>query len=346
MTDPRVSVAIPIFNEEEGLPELYRRTSAVLAELPGGPHEIVFINDGSTDGTDEILEALAAIDRVVTVVNLSRNFGHQAAITAGLAHASGDAVVVMDGDLQDTPETIPRFLEKYSEGYDVVYAVRCDRKEGWLLRLCYATFYHMIARLSDLSLPIGSGDFALLSRRVVDELNAVPERNRYLRGLRTWVGYRQIGIDVERAVRHAGEPKYTLRRLLKLACDGIFSFSVIPLRFATVLGTLAITGSVAFAAYAIFVKLFMDQSPVGFTALILAITFLAGVQLLFLGIIGEYIGRIYEEVKQRPHYVVRNVSRSEEFHLPADGSYGHRNVPGASMSESRRPTPFASVIDG
>jgi glycosyltransferase involved in cell wall biosynthesis len=316
MSPPRVSVAIPIYNEEEVLPELYRRVRDVLAELPGGGHEIVFVNDGSSDGTLEILETLAEIDPQVRVVALSRNFGHQAALTAALDHATGDVVVLMDGDLQDTPETIPRFLEQYAAGYDVVYAVRQRRKEGLLKRACYSAFYRLIARLSDLDLPRDAGDFSLMSRRAVDELRRSPERHRYLRGLRRWVGFRQIGLPVERDARYAGASKYSPRKLFKLAFDGIFSFSVVPLRAATMLGALAIGGSLAFAAFAIVSHLFYSQSPAGFTALIVSVVFLAGVQLLFLGLIGEYIGRIFEQVKQRPQYVVDRVL-GEESQLPA-----------------------------
>lgn len=307
MSAPRVSVAIPIYNEESVLPELYRRVRDVLAELPGEGHEILLVNDGSSDGTLEILETLAQIDPQVRVIALSRNFGHQAALTAALDHATGDVVVLMDGDLQDAPETIPLFLEQYAQGADVVYAIRTKRKEHLLKRTCYAAFYRIISRLSDVPLPEDAGDFSLLSRRVVDHLRQSPERHRYLRGLRSWVGYRQVGIPVERDARFAGTSKFSPRKLLKLAFDGIFSFSVVPLRVATMLGAVVIAGSMLFAAYAIGVHLFLSRSPQGFTALITAVTFLAGVQLLFLGLIGEYIGRIFEQVKQRPQYVIDRI---------------------------------------
>jgi polyisoprenyl-phosphate glycosyltransferase len=304
MSAPRVTVAIPIYNEESVLPELYRRVRDVLAELPGEGHELLLVNDGSSDGTLEILETLAQIDPQVRVIALSRNFGHQAALTAALDHAVGEVVVLMDGDLQDAPETIPLFLEQHAQGADVVYAIRTKRKENWLKRTCYAAFYRIISRLSDVALPEDAGDFSLLSRRVVDQLRQSPERHRYLRGLRSWVGFRQVGIPVERDARYAGTSKFSPRKLLKLAFDGIFSFSVVPLRAATMLGALVIAGSLLFAAYAIGVHLFFSRSPQGFTALITAVTFLAGVQLLFLGLIGEYIGRIFEQVKQRPQYVI------------------------------------------
>jgi dolichol-phosphate mannosyltransferase len=310
MTEPeRLSLVIPLYNEQEVLPELLARLRACLAEIPGGPHEIVFVDDGSSDRTLAMLEAAAGEDARVAAVCLSRNFGHQAAICAGLDHATGDAVVIMDGDLQDPPDTIHRFLAERRKGYDVVYARRVNRKEGPLLRASYFLAYRLIALLSDTRLPLDAGDFALLSRRVVDALKHAPERHRYLRGLRTWVGFRQTGIVVERAQRYAGSSKYDGVKLLRLALDGMFAFSVVPLRAATVVGFVAITAAVAFAAYALYARLVLHQSPAGFTALTVAIVFLSGVQLLFLGIIGEYLGRVYEEVKGRPLYLVDRVIR-------------------------------------
>lgn len=308
---PRISVAVALFNEEAVLPELLRRTLAVLDTLPGGPHELVLVDDGSRDRTAEILATAANADVRLAVVTLSRNFGQQMAVTAALDHARGDVVVVMDGDLQDAPEVIPQFLERHAQGYDVVYAVRLNRKEGLLLRWGYAAFYRVISRLADIHLPIGAGDFALVTRRVVAAMQAAPERHRYVRGLRTWVGFRQTGIAVERDARQAGRSKYGLRTLFRLACDGIFAFSLMPLRLSTMLGGLAVLASFAFALYSVYARLVLHQSPQGFTALIVAITFLSGVQLLTLGILGEYLGRVYEEVKQRPRYVVDKVVRSE-----------------------------------
>src|SRR5712664_2547784 len=222
----RLSVAIPVHNEASVLPELLLRVRTVLAALPGGPHEMVFVDDGSTDGTFEMLREAAREDSRIIAISLSRNFGHQAAISAALDHASGDAVVIMDGDLQDIPEVIPQCLEKFGEGFDVVYAQRVRRKEPLLRRICYFVFYRMMDRLSDIPLPLDSGDFGLMSRRVVDQVRRMPEHHRYLRGMRSWVGFRQIGIPVERAERRAGKSKYSLFRLLKLATDGIFAFSI------------------------------------------------------------------------------------------------------------------------
>ncbi|HEX4074152.1 MAG TPA: glycosyltransferase family 2 protein [Candidatus Acidoferrales bacterium] len=300
----RVSVVIPILNEESVLPELLRRLCAVLDSTAGGPHEIVIVDDGSTDATPDILRRESQRDNRIIGVVLSRNFGHQAALSAGLAHASGEAIIAMDGDLQDPPESIPLFLEKYAQGYDVVYAQRVQRKEVWWLRLCYYAFYRLITALSGIRLPLDAGDFGLMSRRVVNQLLEMPEYHRYLRGMRTWIGFRQIGIPIERAERHAGEPKYSTLKLLKLASDGIFSFSTVPLRFAAILGAVAISLSAVYALYSIYVKLVEGRSPQGFTAIIVAIIFLAGIQLFFMGVIGEYVGRLYEASKGRPVYIV------------------------------------------
>jgi glycosyltransferase involved in cell wall biosynthesis len=300
----RVSAAVPLYNEEAALPELLERLRTVLDGIPGGPHEIVVVDDGSSDRTGEILRGECARDNRLVGIIFSRNFGHQAALTAALDQITGDVAILMDGDLQDPPEVIPQFIEKYEQGYDVVYAQRVQRKEAWWLRFCYHVFYRAAARLSGSQLPLDAGDFALMSRRVTDEIRRMPEYHRYLRGMRAWVGFRQTGIPVERAERYAGKPKYTLIKLIKLAADGIFSFSIIPLRFAAVVGVSAISLSVIYAACAIYLKLFRGQTPQGFTALIVSITFLAGVQLFFMGIIGEYVGRLFEASKSRPNYIV------------------------------------------
>jgi dolichol-phosphate mannosyltransferase len=303
-SETRVSVAVPVYNEAAVLPELLDRLRAVLAQVPGGPHQILFVDDGSTDDTLATLEAEAASDSRIEVLSLARNFGHQAAVTAALDFVTGDVAVVMDADLQDPPEAIPLFLEEYRKGFDVVYARRARRKERWALRLSYFLFYRLIARLADLKLPLDAGDFGLLSRRVVMQLRKAREHHRYIRGLRTWVGFRQTGIQVERSYRYAGASKYSMLKLVKLAADGVFAFSTAPLRAAALIGALAMTLSAIFAAYALYARFFLSRSPQGFTALIISITFLSGVQLLFLGVIGEYLGRVYEEVKGRPIYVV------------------------------------------
>ncbi len=305
----RLSVAIPLHNEEAGIPELLRRLGAVLDSVPGGPHEIVLVDDGSRDRTLELLHAAALRDPRLVIVALSRNFGHQAALSAALDHVSGDIVVAMDGDLQDRPEAIPELLAKHREGFDVVYAQRVKRKESWPLRLSYFVFYRLLASLADIRLPHDSGDFALMSREVVNQMRAAPEHNRYLRGLRSWVGFRQTGVVVERDERFAGMTNYSPLKLVKLASDGLFSFSIVPLRAAAMLGLIAIVLSAGFSAYTLYAKLFMNRAPAGFTSIMLFMSFLAGVQLFFLGVIGEYIGRIYQETKRRPIYVVGSVIR-------------------------------------
>jgi dolichol-phosphate mannosyltransferase len=323
VVDTRVSVAIAVHNEAEVFPELVRRITTVLDEIPGGPHEIVFVDDGSTDRSfDLIIEAAAADPRIVGV-RLSRNFGHQAALTAALETATGDVVVAMDGDLQDRPEDIPRFIAEFEKGYDVVYAQRVQRKESLPYRAAYFVFYRLMTTLSEVTVPVDSGDFALLSRRVVDQINLLPERHRYIRGLRSWVGYPQTGIPVERDARAGGEPSYTLRKLFRLAFDGVFAFSVAPLRAAWIFGAIVSALASLYALWAIFQRIFMDTSPQGFTALIVAITFFAGIQLLFLGLIGEYLGRVYDEAKGRPHFVVTDTvsisDHDEDLAPQADG---------------------------
>jgi dolichol-phosphate mannosyltransferase len=305
---PSISVAIPVYNEEAVMPELLRRTCAVLDEIPGGPHQIVLVDDGSSDRTWELLEKAAEKDPRLVVITLSRNFGHQTALGAALDYVSGDVTVLMDGDLQDPPEAIPVLVDAYRQGYDVVYVQRVNRKEAWWLRACYYLFYRLLTALSSIQLPLDAGDFGLMSRRVVQEIRRMPEHHRYLRGMRTWVGFRQIGVPIERAARRAGRTKYSPLRLLKLASDGIFAFSIVPLRAAAIFGATATGLSVLYAIYSLYVKFWL-HAPQGFTALVLAITFLSGVNLFFLGIIGEYVGRVYEEAKGRPHYVVRKVVR-------------------------------------
>ena len=300
----RVSVAVPLHNEEAGLPELVSRVGAVLDGIAGGPHEIFFVDDGSSDRTLALLEEYADRDQRIRVISLSRNFGHQAALTAALDHVTGDVCVILDGDLQDPPETIPLLLAKYHEGYDVVYAQRLRRKEALWLKISFFVFYRLMASLSETSLPLDAGDFGLLSRRVLDHLRSMREHHRYLRGIRVWIGFRQIGIPVERAERFAGESKYGILKYLKLASDAIFSFSTIPIRAAALIGFVTIGLSAAFVLYAIIAKLAFHQPPKGFTALLVVMSFLVGVVLFFLGIIGEYVGRIYEEVKARPIYII------------------------------------------
>ncbi len=297
-----LSVVVPFYNEEENVSELYRRLTDTLNGR-GIPYVLYCVNDGSRDGTLDRLRALAASDRRVRVLSFSRNFGHQISISAGLAHADGDAAVVMDSDLQDPPEIVPDLLARWAEGYDVVCAVRRKRKEGPLKRAAYALFYRLLRRISNVEMPLDSGDFSLLDARVVGHLRSLPERNRFVRGLRSWVGFRQTELEYERMERRAGEPKYRVRHLMKLALDGLFAFSTVPLQISTWLGFLAAGLGFLYLAFAL-VSHILYQTPAGWTSLAAIVLFLGGTQLVMLGVLGEYVGRIYEEVKQRPLYIV------------------------------------------
>jgi polyisoprenyl-phosphate glycosyltransferase len=303
----RLSIGIPLHNEEDVIPELLTRLVAVLDALPGGPHQVVFVDDGSIDGSRRLLTAAARRDSRLKVVALSRNFGHQAALGAALDHATGDALVLMDGDLQDEPEVIPELLRQHEAGADVVYARRASREEGLLLRAAYRVYYRLMSALSEVPVPLDSGDFALLGAPVVAALRRMPERQRYLRGLRAWVGFKQVGVDVQRKARAAGRPKYTTWKLMQLALDGICSFSTVPLRAAALTGFIAIVAACAFSIYAVYMRIASGTVPVGFTASLIITTLLSGVQLLFLGVIGEYLGRVYAEAKGRPTYVVAEI---------------------------------------
>ncbi|HUM16414.1 MAG TPA: glycosyltransferase family 2 protein [Candidatus Nitrosotalea sp.] len=301
-----LSIVVPVFNEERNVPELVNRLRQVLASA-GIPFEVIFVDDGSTDRTAEILAALHGEDDRIKAVHLARNFGHQAAISAGLRAAGGDAVVVMDGDLQDSPETLPVFLERWQAGYDVVYAVREHRTESWPKRLGYRVFYRLLARISQIDIPLDSGDFSLMSRSVVDVLNAMPERTRFVRGMRSWAGFRQIGVPHRRGPRFAGEAKYTYRRLVRLAVDGFLSFSYRPLQLASLFGVVVSTLALALAIGLVVLKLTHGIPLVGWTSLMVAVLFMGGVQLICVGILGEYVGRIYEESRGRPPYLVARV---------------------------------------
>ena len=304
--DPSISVVVPLFNEESTVALMLETVESVLGSMPRTDHEIVCVDDGSSDSTlDLLIEARTELANLKVVV-LSRNFGHQAAVTAGLDHASGDVVLVIDGDLQDDPRVLPRFVEEYKKGADVVYAVRVDRPDGVLRRLGYAVHYRLLSMVSDSPVQVQSGDFALLSRRVVDLMIAMPERQRYLRGLRSWVGLRQVGVEVARQERVAGESKYGIGGLASLAFDGIFAFSRVPLRIATVLGLLTVLAGFLYGLFVVIARL-AGAEPQGFATLALLQVGFSGMLLLVLGVIGEYVGRIYDEVKQRPIYVVDQV---------------------------------------
>jgi dolichol-phosphate mannosyltransferase len=306
-----ISIVVPLYNEEGNVPELVRRISAIMdrVTLPGEDYEILAINDGSRDGTLAALRAARAAQPRLGIVDLSRNFGHQIAATAGIDIAAGDAVVLMDGDLQDPPELIERFLEKWREGYDVVYATRKTRKgEGPLKLITAKLFYRTIRRMTNVSIPVDTGDFRLMSRRVVDALGKTREKHRFLRGLVSWVGFQQVGIEYERDARLSGETKYPLSKMLRFAIDGITSFSEIPLRFATYLGFGVSCFAFIYGIFVVVLKVLGYNEP-GYTSIMVAILFLGGVQLITIGIAGEYLGRIYDQVKERPLYLLSSVER-------------------------------------
>jgi dolichol-phosphate mannosyltransferase len=298
---------------------LYGALNATLASRTDIRRELIFVDDGSQDGTRATLEQWARHDPHLTIVALTRNFGHQPAVSAGLRQASGDAVIVCDADLQDAPEVMLSMIERWQQGADVVYGVRSRRSAPAMLRAAYFVFYRLLQSLSDIRIPIDSGDFGLMDRRVVDAINALPERNRFVRGLRAWVGYEQVALPYCRAARSTGKSSYSLSRLVRLALDGICDFSTKPLTAIFLMGMttslLSLAGMIFFLLHRILDFKLFGYSPAdvpGFTSLVLAILFLGGVQLLAIGVIGEYVGRIYEEVKHRPNFLVKSVIRGRE----------------------------------
>jgi dolichol-phosphate mannosyltransferase len=305
---PEISVVVPLYNEEENLAELYRRLVSSLEGLDLS-FELVFVNDGSQDATPRLLDGLQAGDRRVVAIHLSRNFGHQAAVTAGLDHAAGSAVIIMDGDLQDPPEVFGAFVQRWREGAEVVYAIRTKRKENCFKRCGYFLFYRLLRAISDIDIPLDSGEFCLMDRKVIDVLNHLPERLRFVRGLRTFVGFNQVGLTYERGAREAGQSKYSLRALLHLAVDGLVSFSGYPLRLVTYLGFLSAALAIGLSVWAFVDALSNQATPRGWASMIIVVLFMGAIQLLSLGIIGEYIRRIFLETKGRPTYIVRDVRK-------------------------------------
>ncbi|MEM1424978.1 MAG: glycosyltransferase family 2 protein [Cyanobacteria bacterium P01_H01_bin.130] len=303
---PRYSLIVPIYNEEENLLELHRRVTA-LGEQLDGPLELILVDDGSRDRSLDLMRSLHGSDGRVSYVALARNFGHQIAVSAGMDLARGAAIIVLDADLQDPPELILEMAERWQEGYHVVYAQRVSRrKEGKLKRFLAYGFYRVLKQLADIDIPTDTGDFCLMDRAVLDVLIQMPERNRYLRGLRSWVGFNQTAVQFHRAPRHAGEVKYTFRKSLNLAIDGLVSFSKVPLRFSTYLGLFSAAIALIMAVLVFYWRVTQADSPVtGFAAIAIAVFFLGAVQLVSIGILGEYIGRIYEEVKGRPLYTIK-----------------------------------------
>lgn len=303
-----VSVVVPCYNEEPVIHETHKRLVAVLEQLEPDEFEIIYVNDGSRDRTLPLLEELQSADARVRVLSFSRNFGHQIAVTAGLDNAKGDAVVLIDADLQDPPAVILEMVERWRDGYHVVYGMRTDRPGETRFKLWTAkVFYRLLNRLSDVEIPLDVGDFRLMDRQVVDVMRSMPERDRYLRGMVSWVGFRQIAVMYRREPRFAGESKYPLFKMLKFATDGIISFSIVPLRLATWAGVAAIGFAFGGIIYALIVRLYFSETHWvrGWTSIFVSILFLGGVQLIFLGFIGEYIGRIYGEVKRRPLYILQ-----------------------------------------
>lgn len=306
-TEPTISVVLPVYNERQNLEVLVARLLAVLEKVSEGEaFEVLFVDDGSRDGSAEMLDAFHSRDRRLKVIHFSRNFGHQAALQAGLDLARGQAVVLMDADLQDPPEVLEQFVAQWRKGVEVVYAVRRRRKEGFGKRAAYALFYRLMRSITEIDMPLDAGDFCLLDRHVVRVLVSLPERNRFLRGLRSWAGFRQVGIEYDRDARFGGVSKYTLRKLIHLALSGFIGFSALPLRVAAALGFLSAGAGFSLLLWVVVTKLMGAASPRGWASTIAVILFVGGVQLLMLGIIGEYLSRVYDEVRQRPLYIVRN----------------------------------------
>ena len=308
---PKISIVAPLYNESETLPQLVERLNALMdawaahPETQNTPIEVVLVNDGSRDNTAELMQQLALSDARYHCVFLARNYGHQIALSAGLSKARGtEGVMVIDGDLQDPPELLPEFYTKYREGYDVIYAIRRKRKENILKKAAYRLFYRLLKSISYIDIPLDSGDFCFMSRRIVDILNRMPEESRYIRGMRSWIGFRQIGIEYERAERAAGASKYGFRMLLNLAYNGIFNFSEFPIKVIKRIGYSAVGLSMFYVVYSLYRKLMYNDVPQGFMATIFIIVFFSGIQLFFMGIMGEYLLRIFFQVKGRPLFIV------------------------------------------
>jgi polyisoprenyl-phosphate glycosyltransferase len=315
---PILSVVVPLYNEELVISQMYARLRSVLDDNKID-HEIVLVNDGSSDRTEELAKAICRHDEKVKLLSFSRNFGHQIAVTAGLDNSAGQAIVIIDADLQDPPEVIIDMLAKWRGGCEVVYGVRVKREGESLFKvLTAAAFYRLIRRLTRVDIPVDTGDFRLMDRKVVDQLLTMRERNRFVRGMVSWVGFRQEKVEYVREQRFAGETKYPLRKMLRFAVDGVLSFSDVPLKISSVFGFLCALLSFALIIYGLAVKLFYPQFAIpGWASLFSVVLFLGGVQLMCIGILGEYLGRVYDEIKGRPLYVVSekiNFDRDESFH--------------------------------
>lgn len=305
-----VSIVVPVYNEEEVLPEFHQRLSAVLGEI-SARHEIVYVNDGSLDRTRVVLERLRRDDPSVAIVDFSRNFGKEIALTAGLDHANGDAVVVIDADLQDPPELIPELIERWRQGYDVVSAKRTSRAgESWLKRATAFAFYRVMRWVSHIELPEDTGDFRVMSRRAVDSLTSLREQHRFMKGLFAWIGYPHASVPYERDLRFAGKSKWSYWKLWRLSLEGITAFTIGPLKVATYLGLAVALGAFIYGAVVIYDTLMYGNPVAGYPSLLVVVLFLGGVQLIALGLIGEYLGRVFDEAKDRPLYIVKSYVRS------------------------------------
>lgn len=305
--DKDISIVVPLYNEEEVFDKLIQRLTSVINNTSFSC-EVILVNDGSSDNTDTLIQKTCKEDTRFTGVLLSRNHGHQLAVTAGLQYVRGKkGAMIIDGDLQDPPELVNQFYDLLINGYDVIYAVRKNRKESFIKKMAYSSYYRLQKKVSNFNIPIDSGDFSMLSRRVVDTMNNMPEQSRYLRGMRAWVGYKQIAYEYDRDERHAGETKYSWTKLFELAFNGIFNFSDFPVKIITRLGFLTVIFSLIYFGYNIYRKIYYNDVPQGFSATILAIILFSGVQLISLGLIGEYVLRIYNQVRNRPLFIVDSV---------------------------------------
>jgi dolichol-phosphate mannosyltransferase len=305
------SIVAPIYNEIDNLPILYQRVKEVM-DSSGEPWELLLVDDGSTDGSTDKIRELAGMDERVRPVIFARNFGHQIAVTAGLDYACGDAVVIIDADLQDPPEVILELAEKWREGYDVVYAVRAEREgESWFKKFTASLFYRIILRITDVKIPLDTGDFRLIDRKVVNVIKTMRERHRFLRGMAAWVGFKQIGVEYKRAARHTGVTKYPFRKMLRLALNAVTSFSYFPLQVATYIGFVAAGIAILAIPVVVYMRMTGSQAFFGQATTLISVLFLGGVQLISLGILGEYIGRLYDEAKGRPLYIVREAPETD-----------------------------------
>lgn len=312
---PVFSIIAPIYNETGCLEELHRRVTDMISQT-GEPWELVLVDDGSADGSTEMIREMAKKDSHVRPVIFARNFGHQIAVTAGMDYSRGDAVVIIDADLQDPPEVILQLIEKWREGYQVVYAKRNEREgESWFKLVTASAFYKLIYRITDVKIPLNTGDFRLLDRKVVDVMNSMRERHRFLRGMSAWVGFRSIGVSYKRAARYAGKTKYPFKKMVKLALTAITSFSFMPLQIAMWAGFIAAGISILAIPVVIILRLIGSQFFLGQATTLIAVLFLGGVQLICMGILGEYIGRIYDEAKGRPLYITSSTPDSEDKNL-------------------------------